>query len=48
MALMLPTFIKKDIGPMDFNQALQKQASDAGLLGPRPRGASSSTGQRGA
>jgi hypothetical protein len=36
MPLMLPSFTKKDIKPMDFKQTLQKNASDAGLLGPRP------------
>jgi len=36
MALMLPTFTKKDIRPMDFDQTLQKNASDRGLLGSRP------------
>ena len=36
MAVILPTFTKKDLQPMDFNQTLQKNASDRGLLGPRP------------
>src|SRR6202023_3163677 len=36
MALMLPTFADNDIRPMAFNHVLQKRASDAGLLGPRP------------
>jgi hypothetical protein len=36
VAIMLPTFTKKDIRPMDFNHTLRKNASDRGLLGPRP------------
>jgi hypothetical protein len=35
MAVMLPTFTKKDLRPMDFDQTLQKNASDRGLLGQR-------------
>ena len=36
MALMLPTFTKKDTRPMDFYQTMQKNAAERGLLGPRP------------
>jgi hypothetical protein len=36
VSIMLPNFAKEDFRTMDFNHKLQKQAADAGLLGPQP------------